>query len=236
MKSDCSQHPKTSLGVVFSLKEGFLIMMKANETTAPLSAWERPIDFETGASSARIKKTVMTAMLCALAYIVMVLIHIKLMPAAPFLTYDPKDAVIVMGGFLFGPGTALIISLVVSFLEMITVSESGIIGFVMQVIATLSFAGVASAFYRSHLTKRGAVTGLVLGSVCMVIVMVLWNYILSPIYLGTDRAAVVAMLVPAIIPFNVIKCALNACIAFLLYKPLVGALRRSGLVDERRSR
>ena len=214
-------------------QKGQFIMAKLSDNST-LSAWERPIgSFRAADTSARVKRTVMTAMLCALAYIAMVLIHLKLMPAAPFLTYDPKDAVIVMGGFLFGPATAIIISVIVSFLEMITVSESGIIGFIMQVVATLAYAGVASAVYRRHLTKGGAVAGLVLGSLCMVIVMVLWNYILSPIYLGTDRSAVVALLVPAIIPFNLVKAALNSAIAFVLYKPLVGALRRSGLVAER---
>lgn len=208
-------------------------MAKSSDNSA-LSAWEQPLgSFRAADTSARVQRTVMTAMLCALAYIAMVLIHLKLMPAAPFLTYDPKDAVIVMGGFIFGPATAFIISIVVSFLEMITVGESGIIGFVMQVVATLAYAGVASAVYRRHLTKRGAIAGLALGSICMVVVMLLWNYILTPIYLGSDRSAVVALLVPAILPFNLLKAILNSIIAFLLYKPLVGALRRSGLVSER---
>ena len=182
-------------------------------------------------SSSQTKRIVMTAMLCALGYIAMVLIHIKLMPAAPFLTYDPKDAIIVIGGFLFGPAEALIISLIVAFLEMITVGESGIIGFVMQVIATMAFAGTASLIYRRVHTKRGAIIGLISGVVCMTVVMVFWNYILSPIYLGTDRSTVVALLVPAIIPFNLLKGSINALLAFLLYKPLVGALRKSGLVE-----
>lgn len=182
-------------------------------------------------SSSQTKRIVMTAMLCALGYIVMVLIHIKLMPAAPFLTYDPKDAVIVIGGFLFGPAEALIISLIVAFFEMITVSESGIIGFIMQVVATMAFAGIASLIYRHIHTKKGAVIGLITGVVCMTIIMVIWNYLLSPIYLGTDRSTVVKLLVPAIIPFNLLKGSINALLAFLLYKPLVRALRKSGLVS-----
>ncbi len=64
----------------------------------------------------------------------------------------------------------------------------------------------------------------------MAIIMVLWNLLLSPIYLGTDRATVVAMLVPAIIPFNVLKGIINSVIVLLIYKPVVNGLRRTGFV------
>ncbi len=68
-------------------------------------------------------------MLCAIAYVVMVAVHLNILPAAPFLTYDPKDVIITIGGFIYGPAEVLIISFIVAFLEMITVSDTGIIGF-----------------------------------------------------------------------------------------------------------
>ena len=176
------------------------------------------------------KRIVVTAMLSAVAYVVMVAIHLNLVPAAPFLTYDPKDVVIAIGGFIYGPAQVLIISVIVSFLEMITVSDTGIIGFVMQVIATLSYAGVASVIYKRLHTKKGALTALICGTISMAIIMVLWNLLLSPIYLGTDRATVVSLLVPAIIPFNTLKGVLNSVIVLLIYKPIVTALRRTGFV------
>ena len=176
------------------------------------------------------KRIVVTAMLSAVAYVVMVAIHLNLVPAAPFLTYDPKDVIIAIGGFIYGPAQVLIISVIVSFLEMITVSDTGIIGFVMQVIATLSYAGVASVIYKRLHTKKGALTALICGTISMAIIMVLWNLLLSPIYLGTDRATVVSLLVPAIIPFNTLKGVLNSVIVLLIYKPIVTALRRTGFV------
>ncbi len=176
------------------------------------------------------KRIVVTAMLSAVAYVVMVAIHLNLVPAAPFLTYDPKDVIIAIGGFIYGPAQVLIISVIVSFLEMITVSDTGIIGFVMQVIATLSYAGVASVIYKRLHTKKGALTALICGTISMAIIMVLWNLLLSPIYLGTDRATVVSLLVPAIIPFNTLKGVLNSVIVLLIYNPIVTALRRAGFV------
>ena len=99
---------------------------------------------------------------------------------------------------------------------------------VIQAGYRLAFAGTASLIYRKMHVKRGAELGLVAGVICMTLVMVLWNYLLTPIYLGTDRAAVASLLVPAIIPFNLIKGIINSLIIFVLYKPLVNALRRSG--------
>lgn len=179
------------------------------------------------------RKIATIGMLCALAYVAMALIHIKLIPAAPFLTYDPKDVIIAIGGFVFGPVSAILISVIVAFLEMITVSESGIIGLVMQVVATAAFVIPATVMYKKKRTKKSALTGLAAGTGCMVVIMVLWNYILTPIYMGAARSDVAAMLVPIIIPFNLLKGILNSLLILLIYKPIVTGLRKTGLVQER---
>jgi len=179
-------------------------------------------------------KTIATiGMLCALAYVVTALVHVKLIPAANFLTYDPKDAIIAIGGFLYGPIVAVIISIIVSFLEMVTISESGIIGMVMQVFATAAFVIPASILYQKHRTKKAATAGLAIGTVSMTALMVLWNYILTPIYMNAPRSDVAAMLVPIIIPFNLLKAVLNSLIILLIYKPIVSGLRKAGLVSTR---
>ena len=49
--------------------------------------------------------------------------------------------------------------------------------------------------------------------------------------MGYSREAVAQLLLPAFLPFNVIKGGLNAGIALLLYKPVVTALRRSLLAE-----
>ena len=57
--------------------------------------------------------------------------------------------------------------------------------------------------------------------------MMFWNYWIAPIYMGYPREAIVKLLLPAFLPFNLIKGGLNAAIAMLLYKPVVTALRHS---------
>lgn len=181
--------------------------------------------------NSKTKKLTFGAMLCAIAYVVMMLIHIKLVPAAPFLTYDPKDVIIALGGFIWGPGMAVIVSAVVALVEMVTVSDTGIIGCIMNFISTCSFALIASFIYKKRRTLGGAVVGLITGCIAMTCTMLLWNYLLTPLYMNQSREAVAGMLLPIFLPFNLLKGALNAAMTFLLYRPVVTALRRAGLVE-----
>lgn len=175
----------------------------------------------------RTKQMVTMGMMAALAYIVMVFIRI---PVVLFLKYEPKDVIITIGGFIYGPVAAFLISLIVSFVEMFTVSDTGWIGAAMNLISTCSFACVAAAIYKKNHTLKGAVIGLVIGLVTMVAVMMLWNYFLTPIYMGYPREAVAAMLPTAFLPFNLLKGGLNAALTMLLYKPVVITLRKAHLI------
>ena len=175
----------------------------------------------------RTKYLVNLAILSAMAYVVMVVGRI---PVVLFLKYDPKDVIIVIGGLIYGPMASFMISLVVSFVEMITVSDNGWIGFVMNVLSTCCFACTAAYIYKKKQKLSGAVVGLICGGLLSVVIMMLWNYLLTPIYMGIPRQAVVALFLPAILPFNVLKVALNGAITMLIYKPLVRALRKAELI------
>ena len=177
----------------------------------------------------RIKQIVIMAMLAALSYVVMIFIRI---PVVSFLKYEPKDVIITIGGFMFGPVSAFLISLVVSIVEMVTVSETGPIGAVMNLISTCAFACTAAIIYKKMHNLKGAIIGLVSGVVVMIGVMMLWNYFLTPIYMGYPREAVAAMLPTVFLPFNAIKGAMNAAITMLLYKPVVITLRKAHLIPE----
>ena len=124
------------------------------------------------------------------------------------------------------------ISLVVSIIEMFTVSETGIIGAIMNLLSTCSFACLASVIYKKKHSIKGAVIGLVSGIALMVVVMLAWNYLLTPIYMGYPREAVAAMLLPVFLPFNLVKGGLNAGITLLIYKPVVMTLRKAGLAPK----
>ena len=177
------------------------------------------------------KKLVGLAMFCAISYLIMVIGRI---PVVMFLKYDPKDVMVAIAGFVYGPLSAFIVSVIVSFFEMITVSNDGIIGFIMNVLSTSVFVCTASFFYKKKHTIKGAMIGLLLGSVLTIFIMVLWNYFLTPIYLGFPTEAVLEILVPVIIPFNILKCGLNTAFTLVLYKPIVQSLRKAHLIEDKK--
>lgn len=174
------------------------------------------------------KKLVIMAMLCAISYVVMYLFRI---PVVLFLKYDPKDIIIALGGLIYGPMSAMIMSVVVSLVEMITASDTGFIGLVMNILSTCAFVCTASVIYKKKHSIHGAVVGLAAGTVVMVIAMILWNYLVTPIYMNTPREQVAALLIPVFLPFNLMKGGLNSAFTFLLYKPIVTGLRKAGLIE-----
>lgn len=182
----------------------------------------------------RVKKITYIAALSAIAFIVMLLgkvLSITIIPAVAFLTYDPKDIVLVLGGLMFGPIASLISSIIVSFFEMLTVSGTGPIGAIMNIISSCAFACTAAILYKKFHTFKGAIVSLISGALVQCVIMMLWNYLITPLYMGVPREAVVALLLPGFLPFNLIKSGLNAALAFLLYKPIVGTLRKSGILE-----
>ena len=92
--------------------------------------------------------------------------------------------------------------------------------------------GPTAAFvYKKKHTIGGAIAGLGVGTVIMVAVMLLWNWLITPFYQGAPREAVEAMLLPIFLPFNLLKAGLNSAFILGLYKPLVTALRKTRLID-----
>ena len=179
----------------------------------------------------RVKTIASLGMLTAVAYVVMLLS--KMLPqVSGFLQMDVKDTVVCIGGFLFGPLSAAIISIVVALVEMFTVSDTGPIGCLMNVLATASFCCTAAFVYKKMHTRKGAVIGLTLGVAAQVVVMLLWNYLITPIYQGVPRDVVAGMLPTVFLPFNLVKGGLNMGLILVLYKPVVTALRRAKLAPE----
>jgi len=174
-------------------------------------------------------------MMSALAFLLTLIFRFlpipALMPAATFLNYEPKDVIIVIAGFLFGPLSVVGMSIVVSFLEM-PISGTGLIGVVMNVLSTCAFACTASFIYKHWRTLAGAAAGLVTGVILLTGIMVLWNYLLTPLYTSAPREVVVTMLLPVFLPFNLIKGTLNAALTMMLYKSVKTALDKSRLLPE----
>ena len=171
--------------------------------------------------SANTRKLTTLAMLAALAIVLVALIHFPLVPAAPFLEYDPADIPIFIGTFLFGPAAGLALTAVVCVIQGVTVSAaSGPIGIIMHFLATGTFVLLAGNLYRAHRTRKAALLGLAAGTLAMTAVMCVCNLVFTPLFMGSPVGEVVKLLLPAIIPFNLAKAAINSVITYLVYKPI----------------
>jgi len=166
------------------------------------------------------------AMLATISLVFVALIRIPLFPAAPYLTYDPADIPIFIATFAFGPIAGLSVTAVVSFVQAFMLGGDGFIGFFMHFVATGSFVLVAGLIYKKHKTKKYAVIALVCGTIVMTTSMIAWNLVITPIFLGVPREAVVAMILPILLPFNLLKASINSLITFFTYKSIAKVLHK----------
>lgn len=177
------------------------------------------------------RKLTLAAMFAALSFVSVVIFRLSIIPSASYLNYDVKDVISALGGLILGPGYGAMIATVVALLEWVTISDSGVIGFVMNTISSCAFICPAAIIYSRSKKLSNAVIGLVVSVVVLVIVMLLWNYILTPLYTPfVTREMIAGMLTTVFLPFNLIKGSLNAAFVFLLYRPVIGMLRSAKLM------
>ena len=163
-------------------------------------------------------KLVKMGMLVAISIALVYLIHFPLFPAVAFLEYDPADIPILIGTFAFGPVAGVLLTVITSVIQGLTVSAaSGVYGIIMHVIATCTLTLIAGGCYIKHKSKKSAVIGLVSGTAAMALVMIAANLIITPLFMGVPRAAVWSLM-PFIVGFNVIKAGINGLVTFFLYK------------------
>ncbi|PKM85398.1 MAG: ECF transporter S component [Firmicutes bacterium HGW-Firmicutes-11] len=165
------------------------------------------------------------AMLAAISLVLVMVIRIPF-PPAPFLVYDPADVPIIISAFAFGPLSGLAITFVVSFIQAFALGGDGVIGFFMHMVATGSFVLVSGLIYRKHKTKKVALIALIAGALIMTVSMIGWNLLITPIYLGVPVEAVIGMILPILLPFNLLKAGVNGLIIFLIYKPIARFLHK----------
>ncbi|NLZ51566.1 MAG: ECF transporter S component [Thermoanaerobacteraceae bacterium] len=173
-----------------------------------------------------VKMIVRLTMLSALSVLLMFLIRFPLIPAAPFMEYEPGDVPALIAAFLFGPGAGIVVTLIVSLIQAMTVSAgSGWIGAIMHFVATGSMVTVAGLIYKRVHTFKGAIIALIISSIVMTLVMIPLNLIFTTKFMNVPVETVIAMLIPVIIPFNLIKACFNSVLTVFVYKPVGKFLR-----------
>ncbi|HIT02826.1 MAG TPA: ECF transporter S component [Candidatus Enterenecus merdae] len=169
--------------------------------------------------NARVKKLAVIAMLAALSVVLVWAVRIPLIPMVSFLEYDPADIPILIGALAYGPVAGVVLTVVVSLIQGLTVSaSSGVYGILMHIVGTGSMVLAASLVYKFVHTKRGGVLGLILGVLVRPAVMLPANHFITPAFTGWPVEQVDALLLPGILPFNLITAGINCAVTFLVYK------------------
>lgn len=166
----------------------------------------------------KVRKLVVMAMLTALSVVLVYLIHFPIIPTVSFLEYDPADIPILIGAMAYGPVTGLVLTVVVSVIQGMFISTTGPWGILMHIIATGALVLVASIIYKFRRTRGGAAVGLLCGTLAMGLVMVPANHFITPVWMGAPTEVVDALILPGILPFNLLKAGINSVVTFMVYK------------------
>lgn len=174
-----------------------------------------------------IKKLTALGMLGAISIILVYLVHFPILPAVAFMEYDPADVPILIATFAYGPVAGFLLTVVVSVVQGVTVSAAsgGPIGVIMHILATGSCVLVAGAIYNKNKTRKTAILALAVGAVIQTLAMVIMNMIFTPLFMGAPLESVMALMLPGIIPFNLLKAGINCMITFVLYKSISHLLK-----------
>ena len=173
-----------------------------------------------------VRELVTLAIFCAMG-MALSFIQIPIFPPAPYLQYDPSGIVTLSVALMFGPAAGLVVQ-VISWLPKLIMSP---LGTLLTLGAMTGMVLVVGLIYKKMHNIRGAVVSLVVGAVVFIALAIAMNFVITPIYTpGVTVEAVAGMVLPILLPFNIIKCAINVAATLLIYKPV------SNLIKKRDSR
>ena len=157
------------------------------------------------------------ALLTALAYVVTFL-EFPIFPAAPFLQLDFSNVFVLLGGFLYGPLAAVIISLLKECLSLLD-SGTNFVGEIANFLINFAFYIVPTVVYRYKKGLKWVIPMLVIGTILQVAASLPVNrYINFPLFMVDGAASSFAALWWYIILFNLIKGVAVSAVTVLLYK------------------
>lgn len=167
------------------------------------------------------KRIAVSALFCA-ASMVASFIQIPIFPAAPYLMYDPSGIVCLVCALAFGPATGAVVAVLSWIPHLLTNPWGGLMG----ILVTVTLIVPAALIYRRDCTRRGAAVGMGVGAACSLAAAILGNLVVTPLYTAVSVADVAAMILPILLPFNVLKLAIHIAVTALIYKSVTKALGR----------
>lgn len=184
------------------------------------------------------KTMVKIAMLGALAAVLM-FFEFPLPITPEFYKLDFSELPVIVGAFALGPIPGVLIELIKILVKFVIKGTStGGVGELANFIVGCAFCLPAAIMYQKDHTRKGAIKGLIAGTVVMIAVGCIINaYVLLPVYakvFGMPMEAIIGIgqkvnpkitslstfVMFGVAPFNLIKGILISVITLLIYKRL----------------
>ena len=156
-------------------------------------------------------------------------------PIVAFYKLDLSNIPVLLGAFSMGPVPGVIILALKSAIGLLHSSSAGV-GELADFVMGAALIIPASVIYHRKKSRKNAIIGMAIGTVCMVIVGVLMNkWVMLPFYMGAFhmdmdgiiKAAGVTgvdsewkLLLLVTGPFNLLKGVVLSIVTALIYKPL----------------
>ncbi|MCR5025784.1 MAG: ECF transporter S component [Lachnospiraceae bacterium] len=185
-------------------------------------------------NGSKIRKLCGTAMLGAVAYVLMFLeFPIPLIPS--FIKMDFSELPALIASFAYGPMLGVAVCLIKNLIHLIN-TQSGGVGELSNFILGAVFVFSAGIVYKKLHTKTGAALGALIGAIAMALISVPSNYfIVYPVYtafmpmeaiIGAYQAinpnvkTLMDCLITFNMPFTFFKGLCSLIITIFIYKPL----------------
>lgn len=195
----------------------------------------------TAASAKRTHKIAVTAMLSAVATILMALDFPIPFLIPTFVKMDFSELPALLATFSLGPVSGVAVCLVKNLVNL-TMSSTNGVGELCNFLLGVCFVVPAGLVYRYRKTRSGALAGALAGAAVMAVCSVPVNYFISyPFYtVFMPLDVIIGMyqeLIPSVdgllaclvifnAPFTLLKGLLDLVLAMLIYKPLSPLLHR----------
>ena len=179
------------------------------------------MDVEKTMKNSNVRYLTMTAMLSAVAFILMFLdFSVPFMPG--FIKMDLSELPALIGSFALGPVCGVLICLIKNVLHLFITSTGGV-GELSNFILGVVFVLPAGLLYRHRKSRKNALAGALLGAVLMGVFSIISNYYLVyPVYYNFMPEDMVLAAYQLIMPSvkNIFQCVVYFNMPFTMVKGL----------------
>ena len=194
---------------------------------------------QNGKQSARLRMLTTTAMLAAMAGVLMFIEFPLGFIAPPFYKLDFSEVPVLIGTFAFGPIQGIVIEIVKILIHLVIKgTQTAFVGELGNLLIGCALIVPAGIIYRMKKTKKAALLGMTVSTLFMSIVGVFLNaFLLIPTFaaafhvtvetiVGMGNAifpavnSVFTLCLLCVLPFNLLKGIIVSVIVAIIYKPL----------------